>query len=150
MAFYDEVFIGGLNKVPLTYASNLVSEGFLMLERPLLELTPVLIGINIALGNRDMLNHRRAEHDIKLLVIERQPPTLWQQNRVKPALGGFLQRAWVYISNPDVPMFRQDSSDMRAIVPAQPIARCTFLKWGPSPPEAATIVGNRHRALRVV
>ena len=150
MAPYNEIFVWSLNKVPFSHAANLVCKGFLVLERLLAELAPVLIGVDIAFGNRDMLNHRRAEHDIKLLVIERQPPTLWQQNRVKPALGGFLQRAWVYISNPDVPMFRQDSSDMRAIVPAQPIARCTFLKWGPSPPEAATIVGNRHRALRVV
>jgi len=44
---------GGLNKVPLTYASNLVGKGFLMLERPLFELTPVLIGVDIAFGNRE-------------------------------------------------------------------------------------------------
>jgi hypothetical protein len=119
MALYNEIFVWSLNKVPFSHAANLVCKGFLVLERLLAELAPVLIGVDIAFGNRDMLNHRRAEHDIKLLVIERQPPTLWQQNRVKPALGGFLQRAWVYIGNPDVPMFRQDSSDMRAIVPAQ-------------------------------
>jgi hypothetical protein len=53
MALYDEVFIGGLNKVLLTYASNLVGKGFLMLERPLFELTPVLIGVDIAFGNRE-------------------------------------------------------------------------------------------------
>jgi hypothetical protein len=119
MAFYDEVFIGGLNKVPLTYASNLVGKGFLMLERPLFELTPVLIGVDIAFGNRDMLNHRGAEHDVERLVVERKPPTFWQQDRVKPALGGFLQRMWVYIGNPDVPMFGQDSGDVRTVAPAQ-------------------------------
>ena len=150
MALYNEVFVWSLNKISFSHTANLVSEGFLVLKRLFAELAPVLVGVDVAFWNRDMLNHRRAEHDIELLVIERQPPTLGQQDGVKPALGGFLQRAWVYISNPDVPMFRQDSSDMRAIVPAQPIARCTFLKWGPSPPEAATIVGNRHRALRVV
>ena len=53
MAFYDEVFIGGLNKVPLTYASNLVGKGFLVLERLFAELAPVLIGVDIAFGNRE-------------------------------------------------------------------------------------------------
>jgi hypothetical protein len=38
---------------------------------------------------------------------------------VKPALSGFLQRAWVYIGNPDVPMFGQDSGNVRTVAPAQ-------------------------------
>jgi len=119
MALYGEVFIWCLNKISFSHAANLVSEGFLVLERLLAELAPVLIGINIALGNRDMLNHRGAEHDVERLVVERKLPTFWQQNRVKPALSGFLQRAWVYIGDPDVPMFGQDSGDVRTVAPAQ-------------------------------
>ena len=119
MALYGEVFIWCLNKISFSHAANLVGEGFLVLERLLAELAPVLIGVDIAFGNRDMLNHRGAEHDVERLVVERKPPTFWQQDRVKPALGGFLQRMWVYIGNPDVPMFGQDSGDVRTVAPAQ-------------------------------
>ena len=53
------------------------------------------------------------------MILEGKPSTLWQENRVKPALSGFLQRAWVYIGDPDVSMFGQDGGDVRAIVPPQ-------------------------------
>jgi len=66
-----------------------------------------------------MLDYRRAEHDVELLVVKGKPPTLWQQNRVKPALGSFLQRAWVYVGNPDVSIFGQDSGNVRTVAPAQ-------------------------------
>ena len=118
MAFDEEVFVRSLHKISFSHAAYFVSEGFLVLERPLAELAPVLIGVDIAFGNRDMLNHRRAEHDIELLILEGKPSALWQQNCVKPALGGFLQRARVYIGDPDIPMFGQDGSDMGAIPPA--------------------------------
>jgi hypothetical protein len=53
MALYGEVFIWCLNKISFSHASNLVGKGFLMLERLLFELTPVLIGVDIAFGNRE-------------------------------------------------------------------------------------------------
>jgi hypothetical protein len=38
---------------------------------------------------------------------------------VKPALSGFLQRARVYVGNPDVSIFGQDSGNVRTVAPAQ-------------------------------
>jgi hypothetical protein len=84
MALYGEVFIWCLNKISFSHATNLVSEGFLVLERLLAELAPVLIGVDVALGNRDMLNHRGAEHDIELLIFERKLSAFGQLDSTKP------------------------------------------------------------------
>jgi hypothetical protein len=119
MALYGEVFIWCLNKISFSHAANLVSEGFLVLERLLAELAPVLIGVDVALGNRDMLNHRGAEHDIELLIFERKLSAFGQLDSTKPALGGFLQRVRVYVGNPDVSIFGQDSGNVRTVTPAQ-------------------------------
>jgi len=52
------------------------------------------------------------------MILEGKPSALWQENRVKPALGSFLQRLRVYIGDPDIPMFAQDGGDVRAVPPA--------------------------------
>jgi len=51
------------------------------------------------------------------MILEGKPSALWQENRVKPALGSFLQRLRVYIGDPDIPMFAQDGGDVRAVHP---------------------------------
>ena len=51
------------------------------------------------------------------MILEGKPSALWRENRVKPALGSFLQRLRVYIGDPDIPMFAQDGGDVRAVHP---------------------------------